>query len=765
VFRRAVVYACALLYLTLGAAPNGIVQPQLRLMGLIGVILVGAAWLIGRRLARWTWQQTSMDAAILVWIAAFCISLIANIDQGRRIAAGLWYAGAYLLLWLLLHDLIANRAITRRVLMNALLLSGLLILLFGFVQTRTWLTSSLPLILNGALEFTLPRPVSTLGNANTLGAFLAVLIPFALEAARANKGVGRVIMALYALLAFVLLALTYSRGAWIGAAAGVAVYALLLARRADLLSPPRLRAVWHAQTPLRRGLIGAAALVVIAAGVGALALVSLSTFAPGGRAADTRTWIYNTAIHLFTAQPLSGSGLFTFGAGIARYYGNPPLEIHAHAHNLILHVAAELGIPGVIALALSVWAVGRAIWRGSRGDPLVIAGAGAVTAFAIHHLFDVPSMNPAVALISLFALVIAAAPLTPIPLIGFQRRIRQIVVPTGAAALALSGLWNAAIYQQYAAIITGALSGAIPADAAAERLNAVIAADPAQSVYVYEQGLLYGLAGDRVNAAAAFERFTDLDPDFALGWMNLAALAGDHERALSAAQRAVETGGGEAITWYHLGEAQGRAGDLEGAQASYRAALVRLPDLRLLSTWDDDPIRASVTASDPPPLYEPAQTLLLLRSGDTERARATWAAGNYHAITPSPTSAAVVDALLALHAGDLPAAQTALDAGRAWILTAGDSAWAHYGAACAARYSGDETSVLAEIEAARAASAPDLYAADWQFGANFGYTLNMSLMIPRVFVPEVEYPAASPTLVALLEAFVTPPETRYSSCP
>ena len=79
---------------------------------------------------------------------------------------------------------------------------------------------------------------------------------------------------------------------------------------------------------------GAAALVV------ALALVAES-FGIAGRTLELRTWIYDTAIQLFDERPLTGHGLFTFGAGLSRLNSLPPLEPHSHAHDVILHVAAE----------------------------------------------------------------------------------------------------------------------------------------------------------------------------------------------------------------------------------------------------------------------------------------------------------------------------------------------------------------------------------------------------------------------------------------
>ncbi len=762
---RAVTYACFLLYLTLGATFNGIVQPQTRLLGLIGVMAIGGAWVLQRR--RWRASSTTaLDAALLVWVAAFGVSLLGNTDQWRRIVMGMWYAGAYILAWLLLHELLANRILTRRVLMNALLLSGVLILAFGYLQARGWLTTTLPLILNGTLEFSLPRPVSTLGNANTLGAFLAVLLPLVLEAARGSKGIARALMAIYALLLGGLLVLTYSRGAWIGAAAGVGVYMLLLVGQAGWLAPRRWWEFWFAQrVAVRMGLgVTATALLVIAAV--ALFLVARSYLSPGGRSIDTRTWIYDTAWRVFSEQPLTGSGLFTFGTGLARYNGNPPHEPHAHAHNVVLHVAAELGVIGLLALAISVVLVVRALLRNTRRDPVVIAGAGGVAAFAVHHLFDVPIMNPVIALTCLVALVIAVAPFEPLAISHGRRQVLRFGLPVGTLILALTGLWSVLIYQQYVTIISQTANGTLTPLAGAQGLQSVVDADPGLSLYTYEQGFLYGLAGETQAAITAFERYTQIDPDYALGWLNLAALyreTGDLERAGAALARAHQLSPNEPNITYQLAEMQAQLGDSAGARSSYATALITEPDFQMLAAWNDDPLRVEVLADTPQTVPTAGSIVRDLRSGDLDAARAGLA--YYRAITPSLTSAYVFDALFALRAEDRASADAALATAQASIMGQGDTAWAAYGTACRARYDGDETAVSAALAAADDALDLAPFETDWQFGANIGYTQLMRVMIPRVFLPEVGYPVASPTLIALLETFAATPETRYSSCP
>src|SRR5205807_1408290 len=68
------------------------------------------------------------------------------------------------------------------------------------------------------------RATSTLGNADVLGAFLAMLLPLAVhELLRPRSAGERVVAGNVAALVGLALLLTYSRAAWAGAALGVAV--------------------------------------------------------------------------------------------------------------------------------------------------------------------------------------------------------------------------------------------------------------------------------------------------------------------------------------------------------------------------------------------------------------------------------------------------------------------------------------------------------------------------------------------------------------
>src|SRR4051812_878278 len=153
--------------LLVSATFNGILDAGLRLTSVIGLAGLGLIWGVARWRGHWQWHRTPLDRVILIWIAAFVLSLVTNLDSWRRIAIGLWYVGAYIGAWYLLHDTFANGGLRREWLIDAILIAGIPVVFVGYAQVYVALMDHLAL----------PRPVGTLGNANSLGALLVMLLP------------------------------------------------------------------------------------------------------------------------------------------------------------------------------------------------------------------------------------------------------------------------------------------------------------------------------------------------------------------------------------------------------------------------------------------------------------------------------------------------------------------------------------------------------------------------------------------------------------
>jgi O-antigen ligase len=736
--------------ISVGATFNGIFDPALRSMTLAGLGLLVVAWLFVHWRRGWRWHRTPLDAVFLLWTASFALSLLANTDTWRRQAIGLWYVGLYIGMWYVLTDCLSNGGLARRTLVDGLLIGGFVVLIFGYLQTYVFLSMQL----RGGLPLTLPRPVSTLGNANALGNFLVVLIPFALTACvTARAAFVKVVMGLYTLLALVLLFLTFSRGAWLGTAAGLVVWGVLWLAARDLLRRNQLRAWWAGKTAFVHAGVAAGALVVGAICI-LMSVIFVRSLNEAGRTTDLRTYIWEAAFSTFRQKPLTGYGLFTFGRYLVLYNSAPPENPHSHAHDVPLHIAAELGLVGLIVLGITLIMIFRAArhnWR--EADPrersILMSAAGAVMAFAVHQLLDVPAMMPAIALCGLLALALLMTPLRPTPMTAkWQKYGLGIGFIALWAVLLVSAVWENQLYIRYVDALDKAATRHDYAGAAAQ-LQTVIDADPTLSFNYMQQGFLYGMAasgGDLESAqkgAAAYERFVALEPNYASAWANLGGLywqLGEREKALAAMQRAAELAPKSWQLWANLSQYASALGRQDLSAEAYQQMADVYPDAVLYPDMASLP-QSSRAAS--------TSTLVVqqLEAGDTQAAAETWARDPQ----PPGVSTSIISELLALAQGNRAGAVDWLAKAEKITMLRTDQAWVHLGKARLAQYDRDSSLMHQELQAAREALEHGPLDGDWDFGLSIGYAQFLRLAVPRQFLPQVYYPIDDPVLVHLIE--------------
>jgi putative inorganic carbon (HCO3(-)) transporter len=208
------------------------------------------------------------------------------------------------------------------------------------------------------LPSTPEQGVHTNQLAGTLLLFFPLLFSLLLELPRKSKFSTAVILLLTALTAFLLL-FTQSRSGWLGGIAAVLLL-LLLKLRYGLSRRHRLFA-------------GGLLLILLIAGVVAALQVDRETLVAIWEEPPIETEIGSLATLNFRREvwrwavvagrdfPLTGTGLGSFRAVVHRLY---PIDLPisydiAHAHNIFLQVALDVGIPGLIAylsiLFLAAW--------------------------------------------------------------------------------------------------------------------------------------------------------------------------------------------------------------------------------------------------------------------------------------------------------------------------------------------------------------------------------------------------------------------------
>jgi polysaccharide biosynthesis protein PslJ len=248
------------------------------------------------------------------------------------------------------------------------------------------------------------RLVSTSVDPNSIGGMLALV--FVLAAAQGiarNRLIPLWLCVPVAALSAPALLLTYSRGAWLGAAAGLGVVAVLRYR-------------WL----IPAGLAALAPVMFFGFGAGFVERLWLG-FTLQDPATRLRISEYRNALAIIREYPAFGVG---FGDA-------PSIELQAGVSSIYLAIAQRTGFVGLAAFLLAIGAVlyvGLKFWRGRRahaeGDLMLALLAALVAALVIgvfdHYFFNISFPHMAALLWGLAGLVLALA--VPVPRLRYNRR-------------------------------------------------------------------------------------------------------------------------------------------------------------------------------------------------------------------------------------------------------------------------------------------------------------------------------------------------------
>jgi len=166
----------------------------------------------------------------------------------------------------------------------------------------------------------------------------------------------------------------------------------------------------------RPRLIAAAAVVIVVAGVGVLVAAESGRDDPAfgataqrlGSVQSNRYAYWRVAVETWADHPVLGAGSGSFGVEWLRR--RTIAEGARDAHSLPIETAAELGLAGLLALALLVGGVLAGAVRLQRAAPGAGAAAfGGLTAWSVHAALDWGWEMPSV---SLLAVLLAAAVLS-----------------------------------------------------------------------------------------------------------------------------------------------------------------------------------------------------------------------------------------------------------------------------------------------------------------------------------------------------------------
>lgn len=378
------VWAIVLVFVSLPIALTNVPIGSLQVVDIVSVGAVGAvvvAVLVGR-------AEVSLRIPAFGWALALCGAGIVAVPGALQVAPATTRMVSVVVGFLLAVAVVAAcRSLADiRILVAALLVVGIVMTLLAFQNLSAIRPEAGGLVVRR-------RPSGVFGDPNELGSFAVMLLLVSLGALLAKVEPWlRVLAAVSGTLAAGALVLSLSRGSWIGAAIGVIGLMVLLPQ-------------------FRRALIG----VFVCAAVLGLSVGVFRANAPEvqvvrerlgtvGSAIDSpyddRPSIWAEAIREIGARPLLGFGPANFPYASEKAGSEARTIGAAHAHDVLLTVGAETGLPAVGFLVGMTLAVGFAIRRAVRAlrrapEAALVAGIGAALFGEVGHgLIENTTGNP-----------------------------------------------------------------------------------------------------------------------------------------------------------------------------------------------------------------------------------------------------------------------------------------------------------------------------------------------------------------------------------
>lgn len=292
-----------------------------------------ALWLAKILLLRQVdFRKTPFDRVIALLVIISAASIAMSPDRDFSYYNYYHLMGRYVLIYYLVVNHIHSTEQLKR-LVRTLLASAALVTFYGFYQYIFGIDiSSFEWVDGQQFPDLKVRVFSTLENPNLLAGFLVIIMSLAAGLGfYEQRGKTRLILFSLVFILGACLALTYCRGAWLSIVAVVAVCGIMHSRKLFwiLLIIPLIAFGFHDAIGERMA----------------------SILNPTDTSAALRLALWESTWAMIVDNPLTGIGWGAYWLVYPQYdffINDAGIRIY-HAHNTYLHVAAEIGIPGLLA--------------------------------------------------------------------------------------------------------------------------------------------------------------------------------------------------------------------------------------------------------------------------------------------------------------------------------------------------------------------------------------------------------------------------------
>ncbi|MCC7161385.1 MAG: O-antigen ligase family protein [Anaerolineae bacterium] len=310
--------------------------------------------------------RTQINPFLLVLLATFAIvfALSPKYPEGIVIAADL-IAGV-LILFVVLDHVHSVRGMWSAAMLLVLIGAGLAVITPFTVPFRG--APMIPIPFFYEQNWTLLFETT---NGNVMAGALAPILLIALACLRVPERRIRAAAALALVPITLILFLLQVRGAWLGVAVGLIVWAALYNR-------------WLVPAlPLL--LLGALALNNALGGMSPADFLYGPVGTELSESVDERQELWGQAVRLLSQSPLFGIGVggYTYVAPFAPPFAERGLKDVPHAHHLFLQVGLDTGIIGLLSFVAFWLALAVGVWRGYRGSVARDLAIGVLAAMAV----------------------------------------------------------------------------------------------------------------------------------------------------------------------------------------------------------------------------------------------------------------------------------------------------------------------------------------------------------------------------------------------
>ena len=364
---------------TIAAAPFlGLVQhPTIIMTMLVGVTSVSYVLklIVGKRII----SVRLVDIAVFIFTTLIFFGGVITSGGMGSLESAIMYT-----MLMMIYFLVVNLMNTEEWLRKCLAAVAIPSALIAVIGILGYLTVNMPTswIDSEMFSYIGSRAVSTFDNPNMLATYLILTAPFIWYylIREETSASGRIIALIGSAASLACTVLTWSRGGWLGMLAAMVLF--LFANYKHVF---RLLIVVGASAPLWPWIIPGSV---------------VGRFASIGNLADSSTY-YRLYTWKGTFRMLSEYYAGGIGVGQSAFsqiypmYAYVGTEITAHSHNLLLEIAVELGVVGVLVFVIAIFMIsqrGFGCMKYNSNNRSVSAAASAamagLTAALVHGLFD-----------------------------------------------------------------------------------------------------------------------------------------------------------------------------------------------------------------------------------------------------------------------------------------------------------------------------------------------------------------------------------------